>query len=578
MLFHDYRTMYVSRWKKATVVLLLVWIVVAVLAISTMKCSGNNDDITEFQDRLKKALLQLDTLKKQHQQLVSQIRRSSGFSGSFLRDIHEGTLFLDTGPIPPEEYENLRRRVSTNLKELWYFINAELEQLIKSKDVNVAQLAILKRLTAERKNSLLSDTGKLWELDGYAAWRQTEAANVSDLIQRRLHYLQNPPDCREARKLICNLNKGCGFGCQLHHLVYCLIFAYATERTLIVNSKGWRYNPKGWDYVFYPLSDSCTSAFDDKVHQWPVAFDAKVISLPFIDSLSKRPKFLPLAVPKDLAHRIIKFNGDPASWWIGQILKYILKPKPHLQRVINETISKMNFKGPIVGVHIRRTDKVGTEAAFHHITEYMGHVADYYDQLELTQELERRTVYLASDDPNVLEDARRKYPEYTFLGDAAIAKTAATHRRYTPASLTGLLVDLHLLSMCDYLVCTFSSQVGRVAYQMMQANRVDASDSFFSLDDIYYYGGQNAHDRMAVMRHVANNNKDVNMEVGDLIGVAGNHWNGYGRGNNRRTNQMGLIPWYKTNDHLVLYPFPEYKNVPLNRERKDLPLLKIQQT
>lgn len=65
----------------------------------------------------------------------------------------------------------------------------------------------------------------------------------------------------------------------------------------------------------------------------------------------------------------------------------------------------------------------------------------------------------------MLEDARSKYPGYTFLGDASIAKTAATHRRYTPLSLTGLLVDLHMLAMCDYLVCTFSSQVrkgGRV--------------------------------------------------------------------------------------------------------------------
>lgn len=59
----------------------------------------------------------------------------------------------------------------------------------------------------------------------------------------------------------------------------------------------------------------------------------------------------------------------------------------------------------------------------------------------------------------VLEDARKKFPEYEFLGDPSIAKTAATHRRYTPLSLTGLLVDLHMLSMCDYIVCTFSSQV-----------------------------------------------------------------------------------------------------------------------
>lgn len=54
--------------------------------------------------------------------------------------------------------------------------------------------------------------------------------------------------------------------------------------------------------------------------------------------------------------------------------------------------------------------------------------------------------------------------------------------------------------------------MGRVAYEMMQTNRVDASDSFFSLDDIYYFGGQNAHDRIAVM-HNDGNYQDIAFQV-----------------------------------------------------------------
>lgn len=45
------------------------------------------------------------------------------------------------------------------------------------------------------------------KLDSYEEWRRMEAANVSDLVQRRLHQLQNPTDCREARKVVCSLNK-----------------------------------------------------------------------------------------------------------------------------------------------------------------------------------------------------------------------------------------------------------------------------------------------------------------------------------------------------------------------------------
>nr|XP_049700311.1 alpha-(1,6)-fucosyltransferase isoform X1 [Helicoverpa armigera] len=581
---NDYFMMYLAKWKRAAVVLLFIWIVVTYLVISPLRCNGSQDEVIEFQERLKRVSSQLETLRAQHSNLISQIKKSSSDTSGWqykssssaaslhgnLKDIDTGSLFFDGGQGPSEDYENLRRRIFSNTKELWYYVQHELTKVIQE-DSKAEKIQTILDQISERKRSLLSDQQTLQEIDGYHEWRQQEAANVSDLVQRRLHYLQNPPDCKDARKLICNLNKGCGFGCQLHHIVYCLIFAYATERTLILNSKGWRYNNKGWDYVFMPISDTCTSAYDDKVVQWPVTYDAKVLSLTFIDSISQRPKFLPLAIPKDLAHRITRFNGDPSSWWIGQMLKYVLKPRQAMQKAINDTIAKMNFKTPIVGVHIRRTDKVGTEAAFHHIHEYMAHVKNYYDQLELTRPVDVRRVYLATDDANVLEDARSKYPEYTFLGDPSIAKTAATHRRYTPLSLTGLLVDLHMLAMCDYLVCTFSSQVGRVAYEMMQTNRVDASDSFFSLDDIYYFGGQNSHDRIAVMPNDGQY-QDVPFQVGDLIGIAGNHWNGYGRGTNKRTNINGLIPWYKTADHLVLYPFPEYKQVPLyaDTRQKDL--------
>lgn len=66
--------------------------------------------------------------------------------------------------------------------------------------------------------------------------------------------------------------------------------------------------------------------------------------------------------------------------------------------MIENSIKKLGFKKPIVGVHIRRTDKVGTEAAFHNLGEYMKWVDEYYDQLEMVQYVEKRRIFLASDD------------------------------------------------------------------------------------------------------------------------------------------------------------------------------------
>jgi alpha-(1,6)-fucosyltransferase len=75
--------------------------------------------------------------------------------------------------------------------------------------------------------------------------------------------LQNPRDCNKAKKLVCYLNKGCGFGCQIHHVTYCLIVALAKNRTLILDTSNWRYlasqtqSKNSWNSIFKPLSATC---------------------------------------------------------------------------------------------------------------------------------------------------------------------------------------------------------------------------------------------------------------------------------------------------------------------------------
>lgn len=208
-----------------------------------------------------------------------------------------------------------------------------------------------------------------------------------------------------------------------------------------------------------------------------------MLTIPIIDSLNPRPPFLPLAIPADLAPRLTKLHGDPigkfhktvteqelieylSAWWIGQLLKFILKPRPETKQMLENGKQKLGFKKPIVGVHIRRTDKVGTEAAFHSLEEYMRSVDEYFNQLEMVQQVDKRRIFLASDDPKVIDEARSKYPHYDVIGDPEIAKVAAVSTRYTDSSLNGIMLDIDLLAQCDFLVCTFSSQVCRVAYEV----------------------------------------------------------------------------------------------------------------
>ena len=57
-----------------------------------------------------------------------------------------------------------------------------------------------------------------------------------------------------------------------------------------------------------------------------------------------------------------------------------------------------------------------------------------------------------------------RYTKYEFISDNGISRLASLGSRYTDSSLRGIILDIHFLSMTDYLVCTFSSQVTTVQH------------------------------------------------------------------------------------------------------------------
>lgn len=94
----------------------------------------------------------------------------------------------------------------------------------------------------------------------------------------------------------------------------------------------------------------------------------------------------------------------------------------------------------------------------------------------------------------------------------------------------------------------------------MNAKHVDASRSFQSLDDIYYYGGQNEHKVKAKVPHQARNKDEIDLEVGDELSIAGNHWNGYSKGFSHRVLKEGVFPSFKVEEVINVAKFPVYEN------------------
>lgn len=250
-----------------------------------------------------------------------------------------------------EKFLTVRRRAEKELKEIWYFVSAEVSKVnkIASNDVQ-SKLRQMLGTVEDMHHALTLNFENMKAMDGQKEWVEKEHKELTDLVQRRLHYLQHPKDCDSAKKLTCQINKGCGYGCQVHHLMYCFIVAYGMERTLIIDSIGWRYSAKGWNGIFKPVSETCTTS-KGHVAGWSEAASKSEqnILMPIVDSLYPRPPYMPLAVPKDLAGRISKIHSHPFVWWIGQFAKYLFRYAPEVQEEIDKKRTLLGFKKPIVG-------------------------------------------------------------------------------------------------------------------------------------------------------------------------------------------------------------------------------------
>ena len=367
------------KWGKIFLAFLVIWIIVLIyLFLPLWQSKQENEEI--LAKKLKTAQDELQKLSEENYQLKTLLKKyqSDEEPSNIEEEVKDFAAKLVKGPTL--EYEQTRRQIMRDTNEFWWYVRSRLEEALKKAKADNDLSAWLNQTLKDAQHhqkAVLVDLEHLAEVDGHADWRLQEARELEALVQKRLKTLQNPPDCASAKKLLCNLNKGCGYGCQLHHAVYCFIVAYGTERTLILKSKGWRYNRNGYEEIFQPLSETCNEPSGKRSH-WPGSRDSPVVEIPIIDSINPRPNLLPPAIPKDLSERIIRIHGDPIVWWVSQFLKYLLRPQQSTANMLADAEKDQGLSHPIVGIHVRRTDKVGTEAAFHSVDEYMKYVSISY--------------------------------------------------------------------------------------------------------------------------------------------------------------------------------------------------------
>ncbi|BHF75337.1 Alpha-(1,6)-fucosyltransferase [Sparganum proliferum] len=458
-------------------------------------------------------------------------------------------------------------------------ITREIRRLAKSQ-LSGSGVAASEKLSSEdlldwfSKMSLLLETklSGASRVDGQAEELVAQLDALARTVQERILSLQNPPDCQKARYLTTTTEKACGFGCRVHHWVYCFSVAFALNRTLYM-SEGPNHSE------FLPVT-SCVPRRTRAESFSTGNSNSQSLHCPIIDMMNSN--LLPPALPADLATALEQLHGAPFPWFAGQLLQYLFRLKEgEFKRALEGNLSSLRteaphggYRQPVVGIHVRRTDKVGTEAQFHKLSEYMLHAERFFQMKELERQIAnaenhwtgdlhapvsksaslKRRVYLATDDPSVFADAEKQYPEYEFIGDRSRADSASVDKRGSRTSLQGIITDVIMLANTDFLSCTFSSQVCRLAYELMQTQHRylgDASGQFESLDDLYYFGGQQMSPWKAIMSDAK---RDI--RLGEEYSILGNHWDGFAKAERIGAGNKGprMLPAFLFDQQVVRLP------------------------
>ncbi len=125
-----------------------------------------------------------------------------------------------------------------------------------------------------------------------------------------------------------------------------------------------------------------------------------------------------------------------------------------------------------VAIQVRRTDK-SRESQFKPIENYLKPVLEYYD----IQDVVKRTLFVATDEPQVIEDIKSKYPDFKLEYDESVIKMVSQKsQRTTDSAIFSIITDVFKLASADFLVCTFSSNICRLAYELRLGLRPTISD------------------------------------------------------------------------------------------------------
>ncbi|XP_078495825.1 alpha-(1,6)-fucosyltransferase-like [Ciona intestinalis] len=363
-------------------------------------------------------------------------------------------------------------------------------------------------------------------------------------------------NCAYRKILFCDLKEKCGLGCTLHHYAICLFIAIGTYRTMVWDLRQVPGYP-GLGNAILNLSpcQNTIDVIDAKrgAPEWKASTptDLRIVKITKGLNTIKYTRFAPYTIPNQFLPRIKLIHAEPDLWWMGHVMSYLVRPTQRMKQEIEKTKTEIHFQHPVVGIHVRRTDKI-QEIGYQPVDAYMEYVKSWYNK-----HIMRNGMWSEG------------YPDYTFIHLHSPNERSATDVTFE------LVKDVFLLRDCDYIVVTFSSNIGRLVHELRQTSERDETFEVANLDQSFHANGMWPLHHEAVFAHQPQEPcelpKDMDwraqteytgicemtMLEGDLLlnmpvltrGV-------FLGGKNLRSGKIGMYPAYKVVTVLEGAPYP----------------------
>lgn len=330
---------------------------------------------------------------------------------------------------------------------------------------------------------------------------ESEAQRMRKEIWKQLDFYQEPSECAEAGYLVCLHTSNCGFGCKFNQVIQCLSHGQREGKTTVFKNEQFLAQNK-WSDFMLPLT-SCQQYYDD---HWQ-SIDDRESTIQFDsvhDDWEEHRGYVP-----EYAKSVV--NGEnmayPTAWFLGVLSSYVMRFQPETQHFIDnrcrqkfgsQSCDDIHFD---ISVHVRRSDKVGHEAQKYELAQYVQEMDHLLRMSDKGDGVKRNfhnsygenygiSVYLATDDPAVMQEALQRFPQYNwhFMEETATRTNteSVTRRLSDKEGMMELLFDIVMLSKGDYFVGTFSSNIGRIIEELFAMKYVDPAEYSLSLDSTWW--------------------------------------------------------------------------------------------